>query len=829
MRENKSLPGLSAMLALLLSVPTAATADDGFKIEEAKWNSEYKRLTVKGKGREGKTVILQYAGTLTEIASRRIDDDEWRFRERDLSPVPCRVRAQQSDGRIAEKDVKYAPSNCDNGTGGGGATTPVAAAGNYTILAANDLGMHCADTDYRIFSILPPYNVINAQVLRKGGEPDLMTPADGIEVSYKAVASNIIDPNDPVLPPIALDSINSTSENDLPGGVYKSNFWEPSNAAFNQLFGFLDYEKLYPPGVLAAFPLRDPVDDGLLGLPAPNIEKYYLTNPGVLEAEQSTMPGKASPFSANDPQPFHGFVENLPFFVDFPFGYTVEKFKRYTAEGVPIMPTDDAGRANAYPLMRVQAHDREGRLLAQVDTVLPVASEADCQGCHLSRDVCDSLSLGFACDDIANYYAGDKYSADFIASGGDLAADNVPGDTAEQIALNAAKINILRLHDAKNGTQLDLQRNVVCANCHYSPALDLAHLGPTDLNGKEQTRHQSMSRVMHGYHAALPGKDGYDDQGVFDDLFPLMPIADQRTETQTQDILEQTCYSCHPGKRTKCLRGAMSDGGIVCQDCHGQGTQLGNDFTENFPNIAFPAAGSADLGKRVSWASEPKCQSCHVGDVLQVQQLLSSGNLSDVLLNAADKRGNPDGLRLRMAYNISDHKLSPGGGAANLAMLDYPDSRFASDQPLYRLSGSGEGKGHGGLFCEGCHGSTHAVWPNANPWANDNKAAMDLQGHTGAIIECSTCHEGDLGMTLAGPHGMHPVGDTRFAREHEDFAKNNLNACRSCHGQHGEGSVLSRTAIARVLQAKEDHIAVSLPKGTPVGCGDCHENKIRNP
>ena len=57
-------------------------------------------------------------------------------------------------------------------------------AANYTILAANDLGMHCADQDFRIFSILPPYNVLNAQVLMKGSglqiPPQMMSPANGV-------------------------------------------------------------------------------------------------------------------------------------------------------------------------------------------------------------------------------------------------------------------------------------------------------------------------------------------------------------------------------------------------------------------------------------------------------------------------------------------------------------------------------------------------------------------------------------------------------------------------------------------------------------------------
>jgi len=39
---------------------------------------------------------------------------------------------------------------------------------DYAVFAANDLGMHCADLDYKIFSILPPFNVVHAQVIRIG-------------------------------------------------------------------------------------------------------------------------------------------------------------------------------------------------------------------------------------------------------------------------------------------------------------------------------------------------------------------------------------------------------------------------------------------------------------------------------------------------------------------------------------------------------------------------------------------------------------------------------------------------------------------------------------
>jgi len=788
------------------------------RIKEAVWQKDRSRLEIKGNGEKGATIVLSGSGGQA-LGSVQVKDKGWKFKVELAGNVPCEVRADQSsDGSHDRKTVKNAPKDCDSGTTPPPTEPPPGMAGDYTVLAANDLGMHCADQDYRIFSILPPYNVLNAQVLRKGSEPMHLSRADGVEVTYRAIPGNIIDPNDPSKGALAVDSINTTSENDLANGIYKANFWEPGNAA-GDLLGFLNYDNLYPPGVLAAFPLRHTTMGYLLGLPAPDIERLYLGD-GVLAAEQSTMPGKLDPYNANDPQLFHGYYRDLPFFVNFPFGYTVTDFKRFTAEGIPITPVDDQGRRNAYPLMRVEARDAQGNVLAYNDVVVPVASEADCQSCHLEAEVCTGLGLGFQCDDIANYYS----SADFIDSTNIDTTDAsspyyVPGDTPEQIALNASKINILRLHDEKNGTSLDAERTVVCANCHYSPALDLAHLGPNDENGKEQTRHRSMSNVMHGYHASL-SESPDDPDGVFKGLFPTMPTYDNRTPEQTRAILEQTCYACHPGKRTACLRGAMAEGGMVCQDCHGQGTQVGNDFTSGFP-------GGPDLARRVPWASEPKCQSCHIGDVLQVAQLRAGGALDDLLVNTMDVWGNPDGIRARMAYALPEHV--DNGGDTHLELLDFPDSRFASDQPLYRLSGSSEGKGHGGVFCEGCHGSTHAIWPNANPFANDNRSAEGLQGHTGPIVECSTCHTGDLGVTLDGPHGMHPVGNTTFSMGgHEKLAEKNKDACRACHGQNGEGSVLSRVAVDRTL-FKDEHgdKTVTLAKGTPVTCDLCHGNKLK--
>lgn len=60
-------------------------------------------------------------------------------------------------------------------------TQPIPAANmSYTVLAWNDLGMHCDQDDYSYFMVLPPYNTLHAQVFKRDGG-DIST---GVKVSY---------------------------------------------------------------------------------------------------------------------------------------------------------------------------------------------------------------------------------------------------------------------------------------------------------------------------------------------------------------------------------------------------------------------------------------------------------------------------------------------------------------------------------------------------------------------------------------------------------------------------------------------------------------------
>lgn len=50
------------------------------------------------------------------------------------------------------------------------------------VIAANDLGMHCMQQDFSEMMILPPFNTLRAQVLRRGAEPHIQT--SGITVRF---------------------------------------------------------------------------------------------------------------------------------------------------------------------------------------------------------------------------------------------------------------------------------------------------------------------------------------------------------------------------------------------------------------------------------------------------------------------------------------------------------------------------------------------------------------------------------------------------------------------------------------------------------------------
>ncbi len=124
-------------------------------------------------------------------------------------------------------------------------------------------------------------------------------------------------------------------------------------------------------------------------------------------------------------------------------------------------------------------------------------------------------------------------------------------------------LNILQMHDKRSKTTLVADRAAgklhMCAECHADNALGAA--------GKKGV--SNLSLAIHGFHK--------DKMNVSAD--PSMP----------------TCYNCHPGPRTRCLRGIMAHAGKSCADCHG----------DMYTMTAVLANG------RQPWLQEPRCGDCH--------------------------------------------------------------------------------------------------------------------------------------------------------------------------------------------------------------------------
>jgi len=92
---------------------------------------------------------------------------------------------------------------------------PVGSTAGTRLLAWNDLGMHCADSDFSVFTLLPPFNNVNAQLI-VGGKLVSAGGASGYTLTYESA------------PDPATGSINTYSV----GVPKKTNFWDYVTSLF---------------------------------------------------------------------------------------------------------------------------------------------------------------------------------------------------------------------------------------------------------------------------------------------------------------------------------------------------------------------------------------------------------------------------------------------------------------------------------------------------------------------------------------------------------------------------------------------------------------------
>ena len=331
------------------------------------------------------------------------------------------------------------------------------------------------------------------------------------------------------------------------------------------------------------------------------------------------------------------------------------------------------------------------------------------------------------------------------------------------------RLNILRLHDEKNLANPDYQAALAAngwpaAGLHHAVTQTGAVILCAKCHASEALGTggapgtSPLTRAMHAKHA--------------DVVNPANGLPLDHSSNRA------ACYTCHPGSATRCLRGAMGsavapDGTMAmqCQSCHGTMSQVG-------------------ALNRTGWLDEPNCQNCHTGTATQ-----NSGQ-----------------IRYTSVFDVNGQPRVP----ANPLFATNPNTP-APGKSLYRFS-----KGHGGLQCSACHGSTHAEYPAAH--RNDNIQSIALQGHSGVLADCTACHATMPTAVNAGPHGMHPIG-TAWINTHKTNGKSA--DCLGCHGADRRGTVLSRAFADKTLTFTKDGASYSIPlfRGATVSCFLCHKRE----
>ena len=176
---------------------------------------------------------------------------------------------------------------------------------------------------------------------------------------------------------------------------------------------------------------------------------------------------------------------------------------------------------------------------------------------------------------------------------------------------------------------------------------------------------------------------------------------------------------------------------VLCARCHSSNA-LGAPGVSGVPSLsnAMHAQHSEVIPNNVDG-----CYACHPGPTTRCLRDAMSLNITSQIdpnrkMNCIDCHGGMG----QVAQNPEPWLNEPRCDGCHLSTAT---REYNQDQALYRFS-----KGHGGVYCEGCHDSTHAIATSREP--NDALKFIALQGHTGTLSECTVCHITQ--PTGSGPH-----------------------------------------------------------------------------
>ncbi|MDT3739976.1 MAG: T9SS type A sorting domain-containing protein [Candidatus Kapabacteria bacterium] len=171
---------------------------------------------------------------------------------------------------------------------------------------------------------------------------------------------------------------------------------------------------------------------------------------------------------------------------------------------------------------------------------------------------------------------------------------------------------------------------------------------------------------------------------------------------------------------------------ILCAKCHASNA-LGTTGIGEAPIFSY-VIHEKHAGKTSD------CYKCHPGQKTKC--------FRDVMSMAGMQCSDCHGSMSNVATTISQGRRpwldEPSCGASACHGSNYKENEGL----LFRQS-----KGHGGVYCSGCHGEPHGIVPTREG-SRDNAQNIALQGYQGALRECKVCHT--VAPTAPGPHNILP-------------------------------------------------------------------------
>jgi hypothetical protein len=181
----------------------------------------------------------------------------------------------------------------------------------------------------------------------------------------------------------------------------------------------------------------------------------------------------------------------------------------------------------------------------------------------------------------------------------------------------------------------------------------------------------------------------------------------------------------------------MNSRPVLCANCHGSNA-LGKPGVSGVPSLS--RAMHRQHAEEVP-NTEAGCYNCHPGPTTKCLRDVMSLTVQSKLdpnrkMNCIDCHGGMS----QVASNPSPWLNEP---RCDQCHTSNTTKNYNQNDPLYRHS-----TGHGGVYCEACHDSTHAIATSREP--NDAIKFIQLQGQTGTLSKCTVCHS--VQPTGKGPH-----------------------------------------------------------------------------